>query len=125
MAPSNTIKKIVHYCCWLGSGPPQYMQLLQDQLTTWRAKAQSNAREWEDRNESLYNEKVAMGHHYQQLKASMDAFRASISERLKQLSQAAAMCTKTLETRLAKAETILKLAERCRKLETEQVGSRM
>ena len=65
---------------------------------------------------------VTMASHYRQLKASMDAFRASIAERLKQLSQQAKACTDTLEGKLAKAEAILKLAERCRKLETEQVS---
>jgi hypothetical protein len=65
-----------------------------------------------------------MSHHYQQLKASMDTFQASISERLKQLSQSASTCTEKLEGRLAIAESILKLAERCRKLETEQVRLR-
>jgi dynein regulatory complex subunit 2 len=94
---------------------------LQDLLAHWRAKIQSNAREWEGRNQSLFNEKVTMNHHYQQLKASMDAFRGALGDRLKQLSHSARTCEVALTLRLSKAETLLKLAERCRKLETEQV----
>jgi hypothetical protein len=92
----------------------------QDQLTHWRAKIQSNGRECEDRNASLANEKKVMAHHYQQLKFQMDAFRSALGERLKQLSASAKACEDALRTRLAKAEALLKLAERCRKLETEQ-----
>ena len=94
---------------------------LQEALKQWRAKIQSNSREWEERNRSLFNEKQIMNKHYQALKSSMDSFRMQQSERLKQLSIQSGECSTELGSVVTRAENMLKLAEMCRKLETEQV----
>lgn len=62
-----------------------------------------------------------MTNHYQSLKSSMDSFRGQQADRLKQLSLQAGACEKDLSDRIVEAEHMLKLAEMCRKLETEQV----
>ncbi|KAG2490043.1 hypothetical protein HYH03_011508 [Edaphochlamys debaryana] len=93
---------------------------LQEALQHWRTKIATNAREWEERNRALRNEKEIMARHYAKLKASMDAFRAGQAERLKQLSLASATAMEALKGKLALAENVLKLAELARKYETEQ-----
>jgi hypothetical protein len=50
----------------------------------------------------------------------MDELRASQGERLKQLSLNKAETTAQLKKKLHLAESVLKLAELCRKFETEQ-----
>jgi dynein regulatory complex subunit 2 len=93
---------------------------LQESLKNWRTKTYSNSRGWEDRNQALANEKGIVTGHYQSLKSSMDSFRATQNERLKQSVQAQA-AERHLQGLISQSETILKLAEMCRKLETEQV----
>ncbi|GFR42630.1 hypothetical protein Agub_g3566, partial [Astrephomene gubernaculifera] len=93
---------------------------LQEALQHWRTKIATNAREWEERNRALRNEKEIMARHYAKLKSSMDAFRSGQSERLKQLSLASSAAMDTLKAKLAVAENVLKLAELARKYETEQ-----
>ena len=93
---------------------------LQEALQHWRTKIATNSREWEDRNKSLRNEKEIMTRHYSGLKTSMDQFRAVQGERLKQLSLASNDCMVKLKKKIGAAENMLKLADHCRKLETEQ-----
>lgn len=93
---------------------------LQEALQHWRTKIATNSREWEDRNKSLRNEKEIMTRHYSGLKSSMDQFRAVQGERLKQLSLASNDCMVKLKRKIEAAENMLKLADHCRKLETEQ-----
>ncbi|GIL71703.1 hypothetical protein Vretimale_863 [Volvox reticuliferus] len=93
---------------------------LQEALQHWRTKIATNAREWEERNRALRNEKEIMARHYAKLKSSMDAFRSGQAERLKQLSLASSASMDSLRGKLAVADNILKLAELARKYETEQ-----
>ncbi|EFJ45142.1 hypothetical protein VOLCADRAFT_106097, partial [Volvox carteri f. nagariensis] len=93
---------------------------LQEALQHWRTKIATNAREWEERNRALRNEKEIMARHYAKLKSSMDAFRSGQAERLKQLSLASSASMDSLRGKLALAENIFKLAELARKYETEQ-----
>uniref|UniRef100_A0A383W766 Dynein regulatory complex subunit 2 n=1 Tax=Tetradesmus obliquus TaxID=3088 RepID=A0A383W766_TETOB len=92
---------------------------LQEDLQHWRTKIATNSREWEERNAALRREKDLMGRHYAQLKAALDAGRAAAAERLKQLSVMSSSAMQDLRSKIAKAESVLKLAEMCRKLETE------
>jgi hypothetical protein len=94
---------------------------VQDQLKHWRGKISCNSQEWEDRNTSLLVEKKAMSRHYASLKGTMDAFRAAQGERLKQLSLQAHAAELELQAVITQAEGLLKLAEMCRGLESEQV----
>lgn len=94
---------------------------VQDQLKHWRTKIHTVSMEWEDRNAALLAEKKIMAGHYHSLKTAMDSFRAVQAERLKQLSLQAQTAERELTAVIQHAERILKLAEMCRKLETEQV----
>lgn len=94
---------------------------MQDQLKHWRGKISSNSQEWEDRNASLLAEKKSMSRHYQSLKGAMDSFRGAQGERLKQLCLQAQGAEHELHDVIHQAEGLLKLAEMCRGLETEQV----
>lgn len=94
---------------------------MQDQLKHWRTKIHTVSMEWEDRNSALLAEKKIMAGHYQSLKTAMDGFRAVQAERLKQLSLQSQAAERELTAVIQHAERILKLAEMCRKLETEQV----
>lgn len=96
------------------------LMALQENLQHWRTKISTNTREWEERNRSLRNEKEIMTRHYAALKSTMDHFRASQGERLKQLSINSNAAMAKLREQLQMAESILKLAEICRKFETEQ-----
>uniref|UniRef100_A0A7S1SW74 Dynein regulatory complex subunit 2 n=1 Tax=Tetraselmis chuii TaxID=63592 RepID=A0A7S1SW74_9CHLO len=93
---------------------------LQDSLAHWRTKIATNSKDWEERNRALRNEKDIMSRHYQALKATMDRFRAAQADRLKTLSISSGNAEKELSSKKALAENILKLAELCRKMETEQ-----
>lgn len=93
---------------------------LQEALQHWRTKIATNEREWQERNRALRNEKEIMTRHYAKLKASMDAFRASQADRLKQLSLQSVGAVEQLQSKLTVADNILKLAELARKYETEQ-----
>ncbi|KAF6253998.1 flagellar associated protein [Scenedesmus sp. NREL 46B-D3] len=92
---------------------------LQEDLQHWRTKIATNSREWGERNAALRREKDLMARHYAQLKAALDAGRGAAAERLKQLSVMSSGAMQDLRSKLAKAESVLKLAEMCRKLETE------
>mmetsp|Transcript_8140 Transcript_8140/g.20845 ORF Transcript_8140/g.20845 Transcript_8140/m.20845 type:complete len:521 (+) Transcript_8140:159-1721(+) len=93
---------------------------LQDSLAHWRTKIATNSKDWEERNRALRNEKDIMSRHYQALKATMDRFRAAQADRLKTLSLSSGNAENDLSSKKALAENILKLAELCRKMETEQ-----
>uniref|UniRef100_A0A7R9W0W4 Dynein regulatory complex subunit 2 n=1 Tax=Chlamydomonas euryale TaxID=1486919 RepID=A0A7R9W0W4_9CHLO len=93
---------------------------LQEALQHWRTKIATNSREWEERNRALRNEKEIMTRHYGGLKSSMDQFRAAQQSRLKALSLGSNATAASLNKKLAMAENMLKLAELCRKYETEQ-----
>mmetsp|Transcript_14746 Transcript_14746/g.41521 ORF Transcript_14746/g.41521 Transcript_14746/m.41521 type:complete len:530 (-) Transcript_14746:148-1737(-) len=93
---------------------------LQDNLAHWRTKIATNSKDWEERNRALRNEKDIMSRHYQALKSTMDRFRAGQAERLKTLSLSSGKAENDLAMKRELAEQILKLAELCRKMETEQ-----
>lgn len=96
------------------------IQRLQDSIGHWRAKLAQNARECEERNRALREEKDAIARHYQDLKGRMARFRDGEGKRLQSLTLNARAAVKDLKDQLTKAENILKLAELNRKLETER-----
>lgn len=96
------------------------LQRLQDSINHWRTKIANNARECEERNRALREEKDAIGRHYQDLKARMAKFRDGEARRLQDLTMNARTAIKSLEEKLKRAENILKLAELNRKMETER-----
>lgn len=63
------------------------LQRLQELLSHWRNKIQSNGKDWEERNKALRHEKELMQRHYKTLKNQLDRFRAQQTDKLKQLSK--------------------------------------
>lgn len=92
---------------------------LQDALAHWRTKITTSCREWEERNSSLRGEKDAMGRHYQRLRLLLNRYRNREYDRLKLLSTVSGTAIGDLEEKVGLAENIFKLADLCRKLETE------
>lgn len=96
------------------------IEKLQTALSAWRKKMGSNEHEYKDRNDTLRKEKEEIARHYRQLKARMDKFRKGQTTRLYQLTAMTRNCSGENQDKLHLAESILKLAEICRKMETEK-----
>jgi hypothetical protein len=96
------------------------LQRLQDNINHWRAKIASNARECEQRNAAMREEKESISKHYQDLKGRMAKFRDGEARRLQELTLNSRAAIKSLSEKLGKSEAILKLGELNRKLETER-----
>ncbi|KAL4114472.1 hypothetical protein PRIC2_014409 [Phytophthora ramorum] len=96
------------------------IERLQQSLALWRTKIAQNVRECSERNKALEEEKAAISHHFQTLKAKMNRMRDDQRRRLAQLSQGARDATRKLDTHLQLSERILQLGELVRKLETER-----
>ncbi|GMF20315.1 unnamed protein product [Phytophthora lilii] len=96
------------------------IERLQQSLALWRTKIAQNVRECSERNKALEEEKAAISHHFQTLKAKMNRMREDQRRRLADLSQGAREATRKLDAHLQLSERILQLGELVRKLETER-----
>eukprot|EP01135_Chromosphaera_perkinsii_P006115 Nk52_evm2s403 gene=Nk52_evmTU2s403 len=96
------------------------LQRLHESVIQVKVKMANNARECEERNKGLKEEKEAIGHHFQELKSRMNRFREGESKRLTELTLTCTKVIKELTRKKEKAEKILKLAEMNRQLETEE-----
>lgn len=96
------------------------LQRLHDRIGGRKAAGAATQREYEQRNRDLKAEKEAVLGHLQRLKDQMSSTRARARAALTQLTIDARGCQDALQERLDLAETILKQAEVCRKLETEE-----
>jgi hypothetical protein len=91
---------------------------LQAHLTATRAKLVSAARDFGERNSALTKEREAMVHHVAELKRRMGRAHRLCHARLGSLSNACTTSKAQLANKIAIAERILLLNERCRELET-------
>lgn len=96
------------------------LQRISDNIAQLKAKMAGNARECEGRNRSLKEEREKMLAYFQELKGQMNKLREAERERLTKLTLESNAAIKELKRRCEKGERILKLAEMCRKLETEE-----
>lgn len=80
----------------------------------------NNAKEYDEKNLALKEEKDAIQSQFQALKKRMNLFREQERVRLTELTLLSNNVIKTLRGKLEKAEMIIKLAEMNRKLETEE-----
>jgi hypothetical protein len=96
------------------------IQRLQESLAAWKLKINSNMRECEERNKLLKAEKDQVSRHFQNMKQKMTRVRASQIVRQQQLSLKSHNCVDALQKQKSLAESILRLAEVARKLETER-----
>jgi outer membrane receptor for Fe3+-dicitrate len=79
----------------------------------------NNAKDYEERNSALKEEKDAIQTQFQALKKRMNTFREQQRQKLTDLTILSNGVVKTLKNKVEKAEMIIKLAEMNRKLETE------
>eukprot|EP00047_Mylnosiga_fluctuans_P002477 m.224672 g.224672 ORF g.224672 m.224672 type:complete len:498 (-) comp11131_c0_seq1:1772-3265(-) len=96
------------------------LQRLQEKIAARKAQALQTQREFEQRNKDLKTEKEAVLVHLQRLKEQMASTRARARSSLTQLTIDSRACLDALKERLSLGETILKQAEVCRKLETDE-----
>lgn len=96
------------------------LQRLQDRIAARKALGLQTQREFEQRNRDLKAEKEAVLVHLQRLKEQMASTRARARTSLTQLTLDSRACSDALRERLALAEQILRQAEVCRKMETEE-----
>uniref|UniRef100_A0A0B7A486 Dynein regulatory complex subunit 2 n=1 Tax=Arion vulgaris TaxID=1028688 RepID=A0A0B7A486_9EUPU len=96
------------------------LQRITDQITQIRIKMSANAKESENRNKALKEDKEKIQHHFQVLKAEMTQIRDQEREKLTKLTMESNAAIKETKRKKKKGEMILRLAEMCRKLETEE-----
>lgn len=85
-----------------------------------KKKIEFNAAECERRNREIKEQRDIVFRHCTALKARMQGMRAAENKRLTELCLMSRAALKANQEKLAKAETLLELAELARKLETER-----
>lgn len=96
------------------------LQKIQDTITQLRSKMQQNTRECEERNQKLKEERELILKHFQELKSEMNADRELERSHLTTLTLQSMNAIKKLKKIQSQGNGILRLAEMCRKLETEE-----
>jgi len=94
---------------------------LNEELKQWKIKIKQNNDDWEIKNSMLRKEKEKMMESYKILKMKLIIFRNNQREKLKKLVKNSWDCILKLKEYIKLSEKIIKLAEICRRLETERV----
>lgn len=85
-----------------------------------RTKIKQNQEDWDQKNKSLKDEKEKIMKSYKKLKAKMIAFRNGQRNMLKNLVKNSFECNRQFQEYIDLSEKILRMAEICRRLETEK-----
>lgn len=93
---------------------------LWDNISQLKSKMAANAKECEERNKQLKEEREKMLAHFQDLKAQMNKLRERERDKLTKMTLESNAAIKELKRQKEKITVIMKLAEICRKLETEE-----
>ncbi|XP_044851318.1 dynein regulatory complex subunit 2 [Mauremys mutica] len=96
------------------------LQKIQDSIGILKGKITAHMREAEEQNRRLQEEKEVVLKQLQKLKSQMNQARTKARSNLAKLTLESSTALKKLRRVLEKAELILRLAEMCRKLETEE-----
>lgn len=96
------------------------LQRISDQISLLKSKMAANAKECEERNKMLKEEREKMLAHFQELKAQMNKVRDVEREKLTKVTLESNAAIKEIKRQKDKAEQIFKVGEMCRKLETEE-----
>ncbi|KAM4796989.1 dynein regulatory complex subunit 2 [Rhinophrynus dorsalis] len=96
------------------------LQKIQDSITFLKNKIATHARESEEQNRRLRQDKEVVHKQFQKLKGQMNQARAAEHSRLTTLTVQSNAALKELQHIIDKGEFILRMAEMCRKLETEE-----
>ncbi|XP_068519490.1 dynein regulatory complex subunit 2 [Anas acuta] len=95
------------------------LQKLQDLVAATKARLAAQLRDNEERNRRAREEKEAVLRQLQELKNKMNQARAEAHDNLARLTAQSNAALKALAQVVGKAERVLRLAEMCRRLETE------
>lgn len=85
-----------------------------------KTKIKQNVEDWDLKNKSLKDEKEKIMESYKKLKDKMNEFRNDQRDKLKKLVKNSFDCNLKLQGYINLSEKILRLAEICRRLETER-----
>ncbi|KAM6472798.1 dynein regulatory complex subunit 2 [Liasis olivaceus] len=96
------------------------LQKMQDLISSLKNKITLHARESEEQNRRVRDEKEVVLKQLQKLKYQMNRARAKARSNLAKLTKESSATLKALEHVVGKAELILRLAEMCRRLESEE-----
>ncbi|XP_062979205.1 dynein regulatory complex subunit 2 [Elgaria multicarinata webbii] len=96
------------------------LQKMQDLIIALKNKIVLHARESEEQNRHVRDEKEVVLKQLQKLKSQMNRARSKARNNLAKLSRESSGTLKVLERVVEKAELILRLAEMCRRLESEE-----
>ncbi|KAF6778806.1 Dynein regulatory complex subunit 2 [Paragonimus kellicotti] len=96
------------------------LQRISEHIAISKRKMTKLSREFEEKNRHLKEEREKLVAHFQNLKAQLNKLRESQHEKLVKVSLESGAATKKVQSLLDKAENIIKLAEHCRKYETEE-----
>ncbi|KAM5179461.1 dynein regulatory complex subunit 2 [Mantella aurantiaca] len=96
------------------------LQKIQESINTLRNKISAHARESDEQNRRLREDKEVVHKQFQKLKQQMNQARAAEHSHLTTLTVQSNAALKELQRLIDKGEQILRLAEMCRKLETEE-----
>lgn len=93
---------------------------ISEQIAQLKSKMASNAKECEERNRQLKEEREKMLAHFQHLKSQMNKLRDGERDKLTKLTLESNSAIKELKRNIEKLQCIMKLGEICRKFETEE-----
>ncbi|XP_065055423.1 dynein regulatory complex subunit 2-like [Rhopilema esculentum] len=93
---------------------------IQEKISQIRSKMSQNAKECEERNKDLKEEREAIASKFHELKNQMNRFRDQQRSRLTKLTLQSNSALQELDKKKEKGDRILRQAEMCRKLETEE-----
>ncbi|KAM6038925.1 LOW QUALITY PROTEIN: dynein regulatory complex subunit 2 [Theristicus caerulescens] len=96
------------------------LQKLQDSVTATKGRIAAHLRESEEQNRRAREEKEKVLRQLQELKSEMNQARAKAHGSLARLTAQSGAALKALARVVAKAQRVLRLAEMCRRLETEE-----
>ncbi|XP_074836059.1 dynein regulatory complex subunit 2 [Carettochelys insculpta] len=96
------------------------LQRIQDSISILKGKIAAHMWEAEEQNRRVREEKEVVLKQLQKLKSQLNQARAKARSNLATLTLESSTALKTLRGTTEKAELILRLAEMCRKLETEE-----
>ncbi|CAB3996316.1 Hypothetical predicted protein [Paramuricea clavata] len=96
------------------------LQRIQDTIAQLKVKLSNNARECDERNRVIKEQREVIAVEFHQLKAEMNKYRESERYALTQLTLQSNAAIKELDRLKGKGAKIFRLGEMCRKLETEQ-----
>ncbi|XP_048752355.1 dynein regulatory complex subunit 2-like [Ostrea edulis] len=93
---------------------------ISEQIAQLKSKMASNAKECEERNRQLKEEREKMLAHFQHLKSQMNKMRDGERDKLTKLTLESNSAIKEIKRRIEKLQSIMKVGEMCRKFETEE-----